>query len=189
MGKQDTTFEELLEASRLKSLLDDAAFDRAIAAAKAETEATERNKLTDRERAAKDILDGKRISRAIAAKPKIGRPKTHWRAKKRWRKNYYREVVVPKERQRRAALLEGDGWSLVHDYWHRSRKEYSITKEEWMENVEEYVTGKMFTVNRYDTTKPYSLDNIIVRQTSSDLRGAVLFDGKECLLRASGYIL
>lgn len=187
MGTQDASFEELLELSRAKSLfqLDDAAFAQAIEAAKQE----ERDKLTERERAARDILEGKRISRAIVAKPKVGRPRSHWRAKKRWRKNYYREVVVPKERQRRAALLEGDGWSLVHDYWRRSRKEYTITKEEWMDNVEEYVTGKMFTVNRYDTTKPYSLDNIIVRQTSSGLRGAVLFDGKECALRAKGYIL
>lgn len=182
-------YERLLEASRLRSMLvDDDAFERAIAQAKAETAAAERAELTDRERAARDLLEGKRITRALT-EPKVKRPKQHWRAKRRWRKNYYHEVTVPKERQRRAALLEGDGWSLVQDYWHRSKKEYSITKEEWMENVEEYVTGKMFTVNRYDTTKGYSLDNIIVRQTSSGMRGAVLFDGKECRLRQLGFIL
>lgn len=166
--------ELLLEKSKVANLfLDDKLFEEAVQAG-----------LTEREKAARAVLEGRRVTRAF--KQTTAKRKVHWRTKKRWRKNYYHEVTVPKNRERRAALLEGDGWGLVHDYWHRKSIAYTITREEWMDNVEEFVTGKMFTVNRYDTTKPISLENIIVRETRTR---AVLFDGKECKLRAMGYIL
>lgn len=185
MHEKESSFEELLEASRAKQLftrVDDKAFEEAIAAAVAE----ERAKLTDRQNAANDLLEGKRVSRALRLAKRPGPKKQHWRAKRRWRKQYYREVLVPKERQRKAALLEGDGWGLVHDYWHRTCKEYTLTQEEWMEFVEPGVVGKMFYVNRYDTTKPYTIENLIVRESSTR---KVLFDGMEHKLKSLGYML
>lgn len=144
------------------------------------------NKLqTEAKKAAEDIREGKKLTRAMRRQPTAKR-KLHWKTKKRKAREYYREYRVPRLRERRAALLEGESWALVEDYWKRKKLPYTITQQEWMDNVEEYVHGLVFYVNRYDTKKPISLDNIIVRQTRT---GAVLFDGAECKLKQLGYIL
>ena len=140
---------------------------------------------TEAQRVAGDLREGKKITRALR-RQKTAKRKLHWKTKKKREREYYREYRVPRMRERRAALLEGESWALVEEYWKRKKIPYTITQEEWMDNVDEYVSGLVFYVNRYDTKKPISLDNIIVRQTRT---GAVLFDGAECRLKQLGYIL
>lgn len=125
------------------------------------------------------------------------RKKRHYKHVRKKMRAEYRKYAVPAAKRRKAALLEGESWELVLDYWTRTKMAYRISREEWMEHVDPLVRGRVFVVNRYNTKKPISLDNIIVRsavgcRSRRDVNTAVdevLFDGKEFLLKEMGYIL
>lgn len=132
----------------------------------------------------------------LELKPKK-KKKVHYKTRRKRKRAEYRKYVVPMLKRRKAALLEGESWVMVETMWKERKIDYRISREEWMTHVDPVVVGKMFFLNRYDTKKPFSLENLIVRgrdgaRSAQHLNPAVdvvLFDGAEHALRAGGYML
>lgn len=77
--------------------------------------------------------------------------------------------------QRWEAAAEGDWWPVLRTTWRKRKLPVEITEAEWNVNVSEHIPeGELFNVNRHDTSRGISLDNIYL--TNND--GVILFDGK-----------
>lgn len=134
----------------------------------------------------------KRMTQAKKRKP--GRPKVHWKTKKRKHREFmrkymaerYHEVAKPRRKeQARQALVDNDWYSYLMIYWKsNARKKIVLSKDEWDRCVAPRIGEEHRPiVFRYDTAKPVSLYNIVVKD--SDTR-RVLFDGAEQRLRDIG---
>lgn len=146
----------------------------------------ERKKLTPMEKLAEDVASGVEIKRR-RKKAK----KQHWRTAQRKRKVYYRTVYAPHLKKKQAELLRkgAEGWyTYLTAGWRRRKVEVELTLEEFTEVVWPALKGRIPIFYRYDTTKPLSLHNIWVEESEASEK-TVLFDGKEHLLKATGYML
>lgn len=168
---------ELIEKAMVMSLFKDAE----------KVEQALRSIRTETEQMAADLLEGKKVTRALRVKKVVRRRKPHWARSKRLRRDHYIQHLAPKNAEKRARLLKnGDSWELMSEYWHRKKIPVEFTESEWREHVAPSVDGKVFYVNRYDTSIGMRLDNLIIRHTKSK---QVLFDGKDYELKLLGYCL
>lgn len=150
--------------------------------------ASEKEKaLKPQDRMIRDLKANKKVGRYLKGKTPP-RKKIHWKQKKRNLRNYYHEHVKPRRSRRRADLLttpEG-WWVYLMEGWRDNKIPVRMTEEEWTGEVYPLLDGRLPIIQRYDVTGPISLGNVYV--VDSDTR-AVLFDGKEHLLRKMGYCL
>lgn len=136
-------------------------------------------KKSKKQKAIEEMAEG-----TFKLKPK--RKKQHWRAKRRYWREYHQTVRKPAQRKRRAVLLEEGGWyGILHELWTRAGHSIEVTREEWEEAVGT-LDDVYPMVTRYDRSVGIRLDNVLVRDRDT-LK--VVFDGKEHLLRKQGYIL
>lgn len=128
-------------------------------------------------------------------KRKPGRPKLHWKQKKRKHREYmrkymaerYHEVAKPRRAAARKACLEGNDWyGYLMIGWRHHQKKVELTKEEWDRAIARRIGESIPVVLRYNANEPISLYNILVKD--SDTR-SVLFDGKEQALIDGGYVV
>lgn len=137
-------------------------------------------KKTKKQKAIEEMAEG-----TFKLKPKK-KAKKHWRAKRRYWREYHQTVRKPAQRKRRAVLLEEGGWyGILHELWERAKLDIEVTREEWEEAVGT-LDDVYPMVTRYDRSVGIRLDNVLVRDRDT-LK--VVFDGKEHLLRKQGYIL
>lgn len=133
------------------------------------------------------LVDELTRGRVVARKRK--RPKMHWKTKRRKQREYYARAEAPRRKKRLAAqLAEGPGgwYRFLRKQWLQMKVKVVLTEEEFTEKVWPFIDGYVFTVRRYNTKGPISLDNIWVEDCDSR---AVLFCGKEYRLRELGAIL
>lgn len=137
-------------------------------------------KKTKKQRAVEEMISGE-----FKLKPKK-KAKKHWKAKRRYWREYHQTVRKPAQRKRRAVLLEEGGWyGILHELWTRAELDIEVTREEWEEAVGT-LDDVYPMVTRYDRSVGIRLDNVLVRDRDTL---QVVFDGKEHLLRKHGYIL
>lgn len=146
------------------------------------------NKLTEKQRAVHDLLSNnpavdRRIKQAVA-KPKK-RKKLHWKTKEKRRKDYYQKVVKPKLRERKAKMLDENGWfPLLQEQWKRAKLEVELTEDQWNEHIAPWLGDSTPQIHRYDPTRGISLANIWITTGSR-----TVFDGVEFVMKSKGYIL
>lgn len=174
MGKRDPSLESVLE---LFKKVEDSIHE-AEAAVKLKQES-----LRPMDRLVDELTKG----RVVARKRK--RPKMHWKTKRRKQREYYARAEAPRRKKRLAAQLsEGPkGWyKFLRKQWLMQGIKVSLTEEEFTQEVWPFIDGYVFTVRRYDTKGPISLENVWIEDV--DTR-KVLYCGKERTLRAAGHIL
>ena len=133
------------------------------------------------------IRDKKAVGRRIKQLVKKPKRRLMTKAQKRkYQREYKRAIVSPALRELRAEMWEsGDTWGIVTKSWKARGIEPEISQEDWMELVHPHIVGSVFSLNRYDRTQGWSLENIYV----VDTKRTVLWDGKEYSLRKQGYCL
>lgn len=132
------------------------------------------------------------VTRTLKRGP--GRPRLHWKQKKRKHREYmrvymrsYREVGAPKRKQMRAEFLkDGDWFSYCEESWKKNSQKYTLTRDEYFEYIAPHVGESKPVFFRYDKQEPISLYNVVVK--CSDTR-RVLYDGKEQQLKDIGAAL
>lgn len=117
---------------------------------------------------------------------KNGRCRQHWRSRKKYLKNYHKTTRAPKTRDMVVRTLSSEGWyGYMCMRWKKRKIPVEVTREEWeaavglMENVVPFI-------ERFDTSKGISLDNILIRDRTTRV---VVFDGAEYSLRKNGSVL
>lgn len=111
----------------------------------------------------------------------------HWKT----RRKKAREVYHAKGKQQRMARKikktdSAEGWyKIVNDKW-RERSIPYFTLEEWLQVIWPALGGRVPCFTRYDTSKGFLLENIVVRE---DKVGTVLFDGMEYRMWRKNYIV
>lgn len=137
-------------------------------------------KKSKKQKAIEEMAEG-----TFKLKPKK-KAKKHWKAKRRYWREYHQTVRKPAQRKRRAVLLEEGGWyGILHELWERAKLDIEVTREEWEEAVGT-LDDVYPMVTRYDRSVGIRLDNVLVRDRDTL---AVVFDGKEYALKAAGYCL
>lgn len=115
--------------------------------------------------------------------------------KKRAKKNKQRKRKNERERgyhkrirhKRWTMAAEGNWWPKVRRTWSQRGLKIDITEEQWNEHVAPSIpAGVLIAVNRYDTKKGISLDNIFLTESQ---KSHVLWDGKEHILKIKGYAI
>jgi hypothetical protein len=171
--------EDVLELNALYAKIKEINLDKAVAERIAS--------LTPVERLVEDLKEGKPVERRLR-KPHHNTV----RAKKRKVKaKYYREVYKPRRNMNLAKMLTTpEGWwkYLTEGSWKKRGVEVELTYEEFVEHIYPVSVGKGLipVFLRYDSEKPISLENVIVKDTKSR---SVVFDGAEHKLRLLGMIL
>lgn len=144
------------------------------------------NRLTEKNRVVHDLLAGNKVvDRRLkqATSPKK-RKKLHWKTKEKTRKDYYKKVVVPKNRERKARLLGEHGWyGVLAAQWKRAKVEVELTEDQWNEHIKPKLGEATPSVSRYDPAAPISLYNVCIRT-----RLGTVFDGVEYKMKELGYI-
>lgn len=126
-----------------------------------------------------------------APKRKRGRPKKSKAHHKKWRKEYYRQVLGPKRWKRLADDLREHGWyTRISESWglRKREAEFLITREEFDTWISPVIPDTSIPIlsryNRFDTE--VRLDNCLVRDQDT---GEVWFDGMEHRMRELGLII
>lgn len=180
MAKEKTA-EEILEAAKL--------LERIMGIDLGQLEVERFESLRPMDQLVEDLQRDKRLKHRGPKGSTLKRTKRkqHWRTTLRKRREYYHAKTRPREILAKAEQLKTpEGWyTHVTRKWVRMGLEV-FTLEEWVGEVWPTLEGRVPYVTRYDTGKGFTLDNVLVREDQS---GIVLFDGKEYLLRKSGYIL
>lgn len=151
-----------------------------------------KDSLSDMDRMIEELKNNKAVTRSLKKKTAHVQPnkKLHWKTKRKRRREYYRDVTRYRRLELRGELLSAGSegwWKYLTTMWHRHKVEVEMTYDQWNEHIWPQLGGKVPVINRYQTRKPITLDNVYV--TESDNPKNVLFDGKEYSLRAAGYIL
>lgn len=124
------------------------------------------------------------------ARRKPGRPKLHWKEKKRrereQRASWYRKHQKPRDMEATLKSVEEGWYERVRLNWRKSKVPFRIEREEWEEKVAPLLEGKVPLVCRIRTKENVVLDNIVVYDRAT---GEVLFDGSEFRLTRLGYSL
>lgn len=149
-------------------------------------------RLSERNRIVHELLtSNKDVDRRLKlAKAKPKRKKLHWKTREKRRKDYYKRVLVPRAKARKAAVLGDKGWyPLLAEQWRRAGLQVLLTQEEWDTFILPELGERTPNVHRYDATGAIELGNIWV--TARSVRGSTstVFDGMEFKLRSDGYIL
>lgn len=189
VGSDDkTALDQLLRVSRvLDKLKESSAWD-VFGVEQPKTDAVldaiKNDKLIVRRLRGKGRPKPRKTRRQLREEAKARRAKTNY---------YYENKKRPRRAAREAELLGSDRaegwWSILSrknaSTW--SRKEgWDITLEEWKEAIGSSLDTGVPVVLRYNTKKPWTLDNIYLMDTETR---NVLWDGKEWSLRKAGYIL
>jgi hypothetical protein len=136
-----------------------------------------------------DLKNNKTVSRALKGKGRY-KANLHWKTKAHRRKAYYAEVGAPRRRRKIAEqLTTAEGWfAYLVTGWKIHRTPFTLTLEEWVTQLYPVTVGRGYVpvFQRYNTRRPVSLDNVIVRDAESR---EVLFDGAEYSLNKLGYTL
>lgn len=128
--------------------------------------------------------DGGLSRKKVRTSPKI--KKQHWATRRKKRRQYHREKVVPRKKARLAQQLKTpEGW---YPYITRKWKERDLgffTLDQWVGIIWPCLGGRVPVFGRYDRRKGFTLENTVVRD---DRTGDVLFDGIEYRMYNLGYI-
>lgn len=142
------------------------------------------------EQMAEKIGNDQKFKRKLAGAGKPKKP--HWRTvrarKKKARAKYYHTRGKAATQRKKANLLrtpEG-WWTYQTSVWQRKKVPYTITREEFLEVLWPALGGEIPVFMRYDSTRPYSLENALVYKNNTK---QVIFDGMEWSLKQQGYIL
>jgi len=182
-NKEGMSGEEALELERVLSIINGIDLDKALD--------QKMKALPPMERAVAILNNGGSLVRRAKAK-RAPKKKLHWRtkeARKRKENQQYYERRLKNLRREKLAeqLTSPEGWwEHVSSSWKRKGVPLKVTEEGWLEYVWPAVQGRVFITYRYNTKEPMSLGNMIVKDVEG---GAVLFDGKEWLLKQQGYCL
>lgn len=134
--------------------------------------------------------DKKKHSASCSGKCRGSCGARHWKTRRKLQREAYRERGRAARRIRKAELLAkgAEGW-WIHQrkMWWQKKVPVTLSKEEFVGIVYPTFNGEVPVFKRYSTSKPVSLDNLLVTAAGSTRK--VLFDGKEYSLRAAGYIL
>lgn len=130
------------------------------------------------------------------AKKKVERKRKSWQAKKKTKKLRKQREYRNRSARRNAEWAEMLGkedpkswykwFSRVSNTSWAKKKGWEITEEEYTEFIHPALRGRVPTVQRYDTKKPWSMKNTLWVDTETR---EVLFDGAEHTLRQGGWIL
>lgn len=174
MGKKEDSLEDVLG---LFKRVEDSIREAEEAVKKAQESVRPMDRLID------ELAKGRVITR------KRKRPKMHWKTRRRKQREYYARAEAPRRKKRLAAqLAEGPGgwYRFLRKQWLQMKVRVVLTEEEFTEKVWPFIDGYVFTVRRYDTKGPISLENIWIEDCDSR---DVLWDGKEYKLKELGMIL
>ena len=151
-------------------------------------------RLSPRERVIRELeQQGAKKAMTRVKKRGPGRPKQHWKTKKRKHREYmrrymaerYHEIGKPRRTAERKKCLEnGDWFGYLLINWKHHQKVVRMNQHDWDRCVAPRLGESVPVVLRYNANEPISLYNIVVKD--SDTR-RVLFDGKEQQLVDSGY--
>jgi len=130
-----------------------------------------------------------KLTKATAPK-KPGRPKKHWKHKKRVHRTYMREymnrkykaLIAPKRKQLAA---EGSWYEYYMMEWKKRGFKVEVTMEEWEEHVQPRIGDKVPTLFRLNTSKPVALYNILVKDSGTK---ETIFDGTDWMLNQLGVL-
>lgn len=115
-----------------------------------------------------------------------GKSRQHWRTRRKYLKDYHQKVRAPKNRAKALAALREKGWyGYMCIGWRKRKIPVEVTLEEWTETIGT-IENVVPYVERYDTSKGISFENILIRDRDT---GETVFDGKEHYLKQSGCIL
>jgi hypothetical protein len=133
------------------------------------------------------------LERKIAkrARRKPGRPKLHWKKKKRLDREsdarQYRLFQKPRDMAMvERAVKEGDWYDRVRLNKRKSKDPFKITREEWDTHIRPSLVGCVPYVVRVDTSKAFTLENTrVYDRVTNEIR----FDGSEYKLRSLGAVV
>lgn len=182
---KEMAVEDVLEALKTLELLGSTISDEAVSlATPAESRAVEQEELV------------RRLEAGVKLKRKPVRKRKSWQAKRKTKKLRKQREYQNRSARRNAEWAEmlgkGDpeSWyrwfSRVSNTSWATKKGWEISKEDYSEFIHPALRGRVPTVQRYDTKKPWSMKNTLWVDTETR---AVLFDGAEYELRRKGYIL
>lgn len=121
------------------------------------------------------------------ARRKPGRPKLHWKEKKRKvresKANWYRRHQKPRDIEATLRSVEEGWYERVRLNWRKSKVPFRITREEWDEHIAPVLEGRVPYVVRVDAKADVSLSNIVVYDRVTN---EVLFDSVQQKLVALG---
>lgn len=159
-------------------------------------EAARNARLSPREKVLRDLESQGTKGRMTKIKKRgPGRPKVHWKARKRkhresrrkWEREHYREVGRPRRLAKMGdALGSGDWFSYCQVSWKSNAQKVEMTKAQWDEKIAPHVGDRRPVVFRYDKEGTISLYNVLVKD--SDTR-EVLYDGQEQKMKDEGFAL
>lgn len=121
------------------------------------------------------------------ARRKPGRPKLHWKEKKRRvresKASWYRRHQKPRDIEATLKSVEEGWYERVRLNWRKSKVPFRITREEWDEHIAPVLEGRVPYVVRVDAKADVSLSNIVVYDRVTN---EVLFDSVQQKLVALG---
>lgn len=113
----------------------------------------------------------------------------HWRVKRRKKrvrdKRYKDKIRALRKAEVAEKVRTKEGWwDILTQKWREKKVEVELTREEFFEVIFPSFYPRVPLFLRYETDKPVSLENLIVRDQET---GEYLWDGKEYLLVKMGY--
>lgn len=176
MHKDKQALDDVLEALRVDELIRQASIE--LPKEKPLEAALEELKKEGIFRARTGKIDG-RIAAGKRRAAKNRKRKQKNKEQQRWRRNWNKRMLEK--------AVEGNWYPYLEGRWRRRKRPLAFSEEEWLEHVQPNIPdGCVIELRRYDTTKPTTLDNIVVYDNSN---GDVLFDGSEWYLKQQGYTL
>lgn len=123
------------------------------------------------------------------SKRKVGRPKLHWKERKRrereQRARWYRTRQKPRDIAATLDSVTKGGWyERVRLNWRKHKVPFEITQEEWSTHIAPTLEGRVPYVERINCTLGIRLDNVVVYDRSTR---EVLYDGTQYTLDTLGY--
>lgn len=130
-----------------------------------------------------------KLTKATAPK-KPGRPKKHWKHKKRVHRTYMREYMNRKYKaliapRRKQLAAEGSWYEYYLMEWKKRGFKVEVTKEEWDQHVQPRIGDRVPTLFRLNTAKPVALYNILVKDSGTK---ETIFDGTDWMLNQLGVL-
>lgn len=176
MQTDKQALDEVLEALRVDELIRQASIE--LPKEKPLEAALEELKKEGIFRARTGKIDG-RIAAGKRRAAKNRKRKQKNKEQQRWRRNWNKRMLEK--------AVEGNWYPYLEGRWRRRKRPLAFSEEEWLSFVQPCIPdGCVIELRRYDTSKPTTLDNIVVYDNSN---GDVLFDGSEWYLKQQGYTL
>lgn len=128
-----------------------------------------------------------KLTKATAPK-KPGRPKKHWKAKKKRIREYKREYMNRRYKmligpRRKKLAADGSWYEYYLGEWKKRGFQVELPQAEWDEVVRPLIGDRIPTVVRLNTGKPVALYNLIIKDSETK---ETIFDGTDWMLNKLG---